>query len=173
MTEPPQPAGRIRFVIKPLGDWTRRLPDKLRPGATVEVEGPYGRFDFRKGGSKQIWVAGGVGITPFLAWAQSLEVNEQRSIYLLYSVRRERDAVGLDILRDVAKKVPTFSIDLVVSGHEGRLTADGLVDRAPFSPKDADLFVCGPSDLRRAIMRGLEARGMAPKRTYFEYFEFR
>ena len=173
ITEPPQPAGRIRFAIKPLGDWTRRLPERLSPGATVEVEGPYGRFNFRKGGPKQIWIAGGVGITPFLAWAQSLAADEQRSIYLLYSVRREQDAVGLDVLSEIAKAVPAFSFDLVVGGREGRLTADGLVARAPFSPKDSDLFFCGPSDLRRAISRGLEARGLAPKRTRFEYFEFR
>ncbi|KAA0889354.1 ferric reductase-like transmembrane domain-containing protein [Pusillimonas sp. ANT_WB101] len=173
ITEPLQPTGRIRFAIKPLGDWTRRLPDRLSLGATVEVEGPYGRFDFRKGGLKQIWIAGGVGITPFLAWAQSLAVDEQRSIYLLYTVRRESDAIGLDVLREVAKMVPAFSFDLVTSGHEGRLTADGLVARAPFSPKDVDLFFCGPSDLRRAILRGLETRELAPKRAHFEYFEFR
>lgn len=173
ITEPPQPAGRIRLAIKPLGDWTRRLPERLSPGTTVEVEGPYGRFNFRKGGPKQIWIAGGVGITPFLAWAQSLAADEHRSIYLLYSVRRERDAIGLDVLGEVAKSVPAFSFDLVVSGRDGRPTADSLAARAPFSPKDADLFFCGPSDLRRAILRGLEARGLAPKRARFEYFEFR
>lgn len=173
ITEPPQSAGRIRFAIKPLGDWTRRLPERLSPGALVEVEGPYGRFNFRKGGPKQIWIAGGVGITPFLAWAQSLVADEQRTIYLLYSVRREQDAVGLDVLNEVAKTVPAFSFDLVVSGREGRPTADGLVSRARFSPKDADLFFCGPPDLRRAILRGLKGRGLSPKSTRFEYFEFR
>lgn len=173
ITEPPHPTDRVRFAIKPLGDWTRRLPKRLSPGATVEVEGPYGHFNFRKGGPKQIWIAGGVGITPFLAWAQSLAAEEQRSIYLIYSVRREQDAIGLDVLNDVAKTVPAFSFDLVVSSQEGRLTADGLVGRAPFSPKDADLFFCGPSNLRRAILRGLKARGLAPKRVRFEYFEFR
>ncbi len=43
----------------------------LRTGTRVQVEGPYGRFDFRKGGARQIWLAGGIGITPFLAWAES------------------------------------------------------------------------------------------------------
>jgi predicted ferric reductase len=173
ITAPPQSSGCIRFSIKPLGDWTRRLPERLAPGATVEVEGPYGRFDFRKGGPKQIWVAGGVGITPFLAWAQSLAADEQRRIYLLYSVHRERDAIGLDALSDVAQTVPTFSFDLAVSGREGRPTAERLVSGAPFSTQEADLFFCGPPDLRRTILRGLEARGLAPRRVRFEYFDFR
>lgn len=170
---PPQPDGRIRFAIKPLGDWTRRLPEKISLGATVEVEGPYGRFDYSTGLSQQIWIAGGVGITPFLAWAQSLSSDKQRRIHLLYAVRREQDAIGIDLLREVARTVPNFSFDLVISSREGRPTADRLVAGAPFSPKDADLFFCGPTDLRRAMLRGLEGRGLIPKRIRFEYFEFR
>jgi len=170
---PPQPAGRIHFAIKPLGDWTRRLPERLAAGATVEVEGPYGRFDFRKGGPRQIWIAGGVGITPFLAWAQSLAEGEKRSIYLLYGVRRERDAIGLDILRKVARAVPALTFDLVASDRDGRLTAERIIAGAPFSTKEADLFFCGPPGLRRAILEELEARDLAPKRVRFEYFEFR
>ena len=173
ITAPPQSDGRIGFAIKPLGDWTRRLPERLSPGATVEVEGPYGRFDFRKGGPKQIWLAGGIGITPFLAWAQTLAADEPRRIYLLYSVGRERDAIGLDVLHTVAQRVPGFFFDLVDSSRDGRPTADRLVAGAPFNTKDADLFFCGPSDLRRAIVRGLEARDLTPKHVRFEYFDFR
>lgn len=173
ITEAPQAHGRVRFAIKPLGDWTRRLPEELSPGATVEVEGPYGRFDFRKGRPDQIWLAGGIGITPFLAWAQTLAVDEERRIHLLYSVRRERDAIGLDVLSAVAQAVPGFSFDLVVSSREGHPTADRLVAGAPFSPQDADLFFCGPSGLRKVILRGLEAQDLAPRHTRFEYFDFR
>lgn len=173
ITVPPQLAGNIRFAIKPLGDWTRRLPERLSPGVTVEVEGPYGRFNFRKSRSHQIWIAGGIGITPFLAWAQSLTADEQRHVYLHYSVRREQDAIGLDILNEVARTIPTFSFNLTVSSREGRPTADRLIAGAPFSPKEADLFFCGPADLRRAIIRGLEAKSLAPKRIFFEYFDFR
>lgn len=173
ITVPPQLTGNIRFAIKPLGDWTRRLPERLSPGVTVEVEGPYGRFNFRKSRSQQIWIAGGIGITPFLAWAQSLTADEQRHVYLLYSVRREQDAIGLDVLNEVARTIPTFSFNLTVSSREGRPTADRLIAGAPFSPKEADLFFCGPADLRRAILRGLEAKSLAPKRIFFEYFDFR
>ena len=173
ITVPPQLAGNLRFAIKPLGNWTRQLPERLSPGATVEVEGPYGRFNFRKGRSQQIWIASGVGITPFLAWAQSLTADEQHRIYLLYNVRREQDAIGLDVLSEVARTIPTFSFDLTVSSREGRPTADRLIAGAPFSPEESDLFFCGPTDLRRAILRGLEARSVMPKRVYFEFFNFR
>lgn len=163
----------VRFMIKPLGDWTRRLPDRLRPGDTVEVEGPYGRFDFRKGGSEQIWFAGGVGITPFLAWVQSLSKDDSRRIHLFYSVRTAEEAIGLDILKDAAALFPGFSFDLVVTTQDGRLDAAQVVNNVPFDPNSADFFFCGPTNLRNAILKGLKSLNIKPHRVHFELFEFR
>ncbi|MBM3114603.1 ferric reductase-like transmembrane domain-containing protein [Jeongeupia naejangsanensis] len=56
----------VRFAIKDLGDDTRRM-QILQPGLPVRIEGPYGRFDFADRGSGQVWVATGIGITPFLS----------------------------------------------------------------------------------------------------------
>ena len=39
--------GRLTFTIKGIGDYTRKLPELLRVGQAVTIEGPYGRFDFR------------------------------------------------------------------------------------------------------------------------------
>ena len=36
--------------------------------------GPYGCFDFRRGlAGRQVWVAAGIGVTPFIAWLESLQ----------------------------------------------------------------------------------------------------
>ena len=51
--------GKLRFLIKGLGDYTARLPQALQVGDSVTVEGPYGTFDFRSSQPGQIWVAGG------------------------------------------------------------------------------------------------------------------
>jgi predicted ferric reductase len=169
----PDPDNSLLFMIKPLGDWTRRLPERLRPGDAVAVEGPYGRFDFRKGGRQQLWIAAGVGITPFLAWVQSLSEDETRRIHLFYSVRTTEEAIGLDILKDAAALFPGFSFDLVVTGSGGRLDARRVVDGAPFRPDGADFFFCGPVNLRSAILKGLKPLGITPRRVWFELFEFR
>jgi predicted ferric reductase len=89
----PRADGALTLSIKALGGWTRRLPGALRTGMTVHVEGPYGRFDFRKGGARQIWLAGGIGITPFLAWAESLTEAERRTIHLVHCVRTPDEAM--------------------------------------------------------------------------------
>jgi predicted ferric reductase len=169
----PNPAGTIHFEIKPLGDWTRRLPDRLQPGSQVQVEGPYGRFDFRKGGQRQIWVAGGIGITPFLAWAQSLSPGQTRQIHLVYSSRTSAEVIGRDVLVEAAEHVSGFSFDLAVTETDGRLDAGRVIAGAPFDTNGADIFFCGPAKLRATILKGLESRGISPRAVYFEMFEFR
>jgi predicted ferric reductase len=60
---------RVVFQIKALGDYTKALGTKLASGQSVMIEGPYGRFtlDHASSDSPQLWVAGGIGITPFLS----------------------------------------------------------------------------------------------------------
>lgn len=169
----PDRDGGVLFLIKPLGDWTRRLPDRLRPGDTVKIEGPYGRFDFRKGGKRQVWIAGGVGVTPFLAWVQSLSESDALRVHLFYCVRTAREAIGLDLLKDAARLFPFFTFDLVVTGEEARLDARRVADRTPFPAGGADFFFCGPVTLRHAILKGLTSLGIVPRRVFFELFEFR
>ena len=54
--------GRLRFIIKALGDYTRRLPQELAVGDPVRVEGPYGQFTFG-GKPRQIWI-GAASVSP-------------------------------------------------------------------------------------------------------------
>jgi predicted ferric reductase len=50
------------------GDFTNRLREVVGPGMPARVSRPQGRFDREQGSERQIWIAGGIGITPFLAW---------------------------------------------------------------------------------------------------------
>jgi len=145
----------------------------LKPGTTVQIEGPYGRFNFRKGSQRQVWIAGGIGITPFLAWIQSLSIDEARRIHLLYSALNAQEAFGLNILAKAKAAFPQFSFDVVFSQSEGRPNAERLIANAPFNLKGADFFFCGPPNMRKSILEGLNAQGMTPRRVNFELFEFR
>ncbi|MDZ7694282.1 MAG: FAD-binding oxidoreductase [Balneolaceae bacterium] len=46
--------GQIKIMVKVLGDYTKQLYQNLKPGAVAHLEGPYGRFDYRKGKRKQV-----------------------------------------------------------------------------------------------------------------------
>ncbi|HEY3475847.1 MAG TPA: ferric reductase-like transmembrane domain-containing protein, partial [Anaerolineales bacterium] len=53
----------LRVTIKASGDFTRYLFDHLEPDMNAVVQGAYGMFDYKTGGQKQIWIAGGIGLT--------------------------------------------------------------------------------------------------------------
>ena len=61
----------LRIVVKKLGDYTSNM-EELKVGDKVAVEGPYGRFNYKNYSRDQVWIAGGIGITPFLGMVRDL-----------------------------------------------------------------------------------------------------
>src|SRR5690606_4169169 len=96
-------AGRIDFVLKGIGDYTRTLRDRLRAGDPVVVEGPYGRFDFEGSARRQVWIGAGVGVTPFIARMKALAMKpDGRRIDLFHpTATLDPNAIAL-IERDAA-----------------------------------------------------------------------
>ena len=165
--------GSVRFAIKPLGDYTKALRETVAVGDALTLEGGYGHFNHKRGGKKQIWLAGGIGVTPFLAMASRLKGDEGQDIHMVYCVRDGAEAIGLDTFRTQAQKLRNFSFVLHNSAADGRLDATKLVSGSSIDPAEADLWFCGPPPLRLAIEKGLKELGKAPRRVEFERFEFR
>lgn len=165
--------GTVRFAIKPLGDYTKALRETVAVGDALTLEGGYGHFNHRRGGKKQIWLAGGIGVTPFLAMASRLKGDEGQDIHMVYCVRDGAEAIGLETFRAQADKLGNFSFVLHNSATDGRLDAAKLVSGTAMDPAEADLWFCGPPPLRLAIEKGLKELGKSPRRVEFERFEFR
>ena len=165
--------GIVRFAIKPLGDFTTALRENIAVGDRLKLEGGYGRFNHRRGGKKQIWLAGGIGVTPFLAMAGRLKGDEGQDIHMVYCVRDRAEAIGLEVFETQAEKLPNFSFTLHDSKTDGRLDAAKLAAASAVDPAGADLWFCGPPPLRKAIEKGLKELGKKPGRVEFELFEFR
>ena len=165
--------GSVRFAIKPLGDFTKALRESVAVGDTLTLEGCYGHFNHKRGGKKQIWLAGGIGVTPFLAMASRLKGDEGQDIHMVYCVRDKAEAIGVETFRAQAEKLGNFKFTLHDSATDGRLDAQKLVSGTTVDPAGADLWFCGPPPLRLAIEKGLRELGKAPRRVEFERFEFR
>ncbi|WP_461425985.1 ferredoxin reductase family protein [Gymnodinialimonas sp.] len=165
--------GTIEFSIRPLGDFTRRLRDKLAVGDKLSIQGGYGTFRPQDARMPQLWVAGGIGITPFLAAAEALAPDMEGEITLIHAVPSQSAAVGADRLRDVERRVPGFSYHLHASDTASRLTGAIVLDHLPFDLSQADMWFCGPAPLRKALQSQFKAAGKSPRRIHFERFEFR
>ena len=165
--------GGIQFSIRGLGDYTSRLRDVLKDGVSAKVEGGYGRFNWKRGGDKQIWVAAGIGITPFLAWSDSLPDQGGPEVHLYHCVRDRSEVVGLDRLERNAARAQGFNLHIYESEERGRFGPQVLKDELPFEIGQASFWFCGPGPMRKALIAGLSKLGAKPKSVHFERFEFR
>jgi len=143
----PNADGSLCFGIKALGGWTRRLPQRLAPGQRLRIEGPYGRFVFRKRVRRQVWLAGGIGITPFLAWAEALTDADRQDITLVWAVATRAEAFAANRLAAIAARHPGLTVHIVASAEDGRPTAQRLVQLVAFPLRESQLFYCGPTGL--------------------------
>jgi len=166
-----KPGAPLYFGIKPLGDYTRTLNGSIKSGDAVIVEGPYGCFDFGDISDDQVWVAGGVGVTAFVARLEMLATigGTKAKVHFIYSVRNEAEASFPDGLEDLCTKA-NIVLHLRVVEHGGRIEAD---DIAQFVSR-CSVWFCGPSRWATDLETALQLRRALPAgRFHRELFAFR
>ena len=162
----------LRFTIKDLGDFTSQLGN-LHAGDNVFVEGPYGTFNYQAvERSKQIWVAGGIGITPFLAMARSLSKDDGIDAHLFYSVTDASQAYFADELVQLAKASGgLLRFTLHDSSKKGFLTADTITAEVA-DALERELMICGPGSMMKAVKQQFADKGMPKQHMQSEEFSF-
>jgi ferredoxin-NADP reductase len=90
----------------------KRVLRKAELGLNVKIEGPSGSLVLhRKAEKPAVFLAGGIGITPFLSIIrQAAHEKAPHRLYLFYSNRRPEDAPFLDVLADAARQNPNFHL---------------------------------------------------------------
>jgi predicted ferric reductase len=159
----------LRLSIKASGDFTAQLQSGLPQGSRVRIEGPYGAFDYRRGGPRQLWIAGGIGITPFLAMADDLDA--ETSVVLVWSVHDRAEAVYQNSLSRLCAEKPNFDFRLHATSEQGHLDVSMLGLEVPLA--DHSVFVCGPVTMRKALIRRLSSLGVHRNQVFFEEFRLR
>jgi len=165
----------LRLVIKPLGDYTRTLGRRLQAGQRVDIEGPYGRFDGRgRRQRQQVWVAGGVGITPFLALLEARQPGAAPAAATLQPVHMHyctRDAATDPLLPRLralcAQAQPPVVLTVHGDAQGQRLRPEDL----EAIPGPLDIWFCGPQGLGNALQA--HASGPRPWRLHRESFAMR
>ena len=160
------------FFVKELGDYTNQLPRQLKRGMSVTVEGPYGCFDFTDAHPRQIWVAGGIGITPFIARMKYLahHPDEKKPIDLFFGTDEyEQDAADKLIADASAAGV---RLHLYFRPRDGVITGATLRAMVP-EWHQASVWFCGPAGFGKAVKRDLVRHGLARGDFHQELFRMR
>ena len=91
----------VRVTVKALGDYTSRLQELIEPGMPAVIGGPHGRFSHWRGTERQVWIAGGVGVAPFLSWLRALDGQLPHRVDFFYSA--DGEAPFAEEIREIAE----------------------------------------------------------------------
>ena len=155
----------LLFTIKAIGDYTQDLYETLESGSAIALAEPLGHMTFNDHKNAQVWLAGGIGVTPFLSHLRALE-DPTQSIHLYYAVKEKADAVHLDKLTELAGRLPHFSYTLVEEKTDGFIDVEAI----DFS-EEPDILMCGPRPMALSLNKALKAKVPHLKVT-FEAFSF-
>jgi len=156
---------QLRLTIKESGDYTEKLKN-LKPQTKTLIEGPYGGFYSKKEG-EQIWIAGGIGITPFLSMARSIKTNNK--IDLFYTVKEKKDAVFIEELQKISKQKNNFTVHAYYSSLQGRMIAKNITEHTK-NIENKEIFLCGPAQMMLDLKKQLISLGANRNNIYFEEF---
>ncbi len=167
----------IRFSIKHLGDFTRRVPS-LAPGTRVLVDGPLGAFTLRRASAKKILlIAGGIGITPIYSILASLKDRDADAV-LLYANRMVHNAALRTDIEHLVSRTPGIRVvffnesdEVLPLGFERGRIDESAIRRFVPDVLERDVFVCGPPRMMDAVEGVLRKIGIPKRRIHDEKFE--
>ena len=145
----------------------KRALKNLRRGDAVEAHDLEGDFvvDHRK--KTFVFIAGGIGITPFRAILLDLEHNKKPlNVQLLYA-NRDNDFPYRKELEALRRRHPEFRIDYVVSPN--RIDGKSIPQLVPDIQKPM-FYVSGPEPMVESMDKTLKKIGVSKKRIKNDFF---
>jgi predicted ferric reductase len=165
--------GRVVFMIRALGDYTRQLVAQVEVGMHAAVYAPFGRFERRGQSAREIWIAGGVGISPFLAWLDDPQAPmfDRVSLFYFHSPGRSfPEPAELEVIART-RGVELICIDSGPGNPDFGHRLKQII--AESGVAGLDVAFCGPPGLLESVRSPLRACGVAPTQIRLELFEFR
>src|SRR5439155_15059921 len=116
-----------------------------------------------------LWIAGGIGVTPFLSMARALGDHDRPDVDFYYCVEREQEAHFLDELLAIASRRPGFRVVVVPRDRDGFLSVERLAAEQP-DLREADVLICGPPAMIESLRGQLSAARVPAAQIHAEEF---
>ena len=168
----------LSFTVKQTGRFTEALWELIK-GEEVIVDGPFGNFLIRDDKCDLVFIAGGVGITPFMSMIKDKVQNglEDQNVTLLYGSKTLADIIFKKYFDGIKenwfKKVYVLSNDMP-SGDLGEYESGYINERIikKYVKKiDGSIFyICGPEGMRESILQTLKKLGVKNRDIIIEDF---
>ena len=159
---------KLQFTIKiyPSHDGLTEQIGKLEVGDRFVVGDAWGTIEYKGRGT---FIAGGAGVTPFIAILRMLKSRGELSGHrLIFANKREADI----ILREEFDTMPGLEVIHVLSEEKRDGFEHGRIDKAMLQrligSTGEQFYVCGPDDMVEDINDALKDMGADPDGLVFE-----
>lgn len=150
----------VKFIIKKTGQYTTRIFTELQVGSKCTIKYPFGDlFDVDNINDKQLFIASGIGITPYFSLIKYFEiVGKLNNITLFYSAQKSYDLLHLSELKGTLGKNVEFYItrEKIDIYHNRRISLD---DINRVADSNTSIYICGSKEFNRYFKELLESNG--------------
>jgi len=172
---------RISVKIEPNGLAGKYLQEHVQVGDALDVSSPRGSFILKSGEGPVVLLSAGIGATPVLAMLHALAAaHSTRQVLWIHAARdREHHPFAIEV-RNLMFRLPYGRSFVCYSGpgaHDKRgddFDATGHLSQSVFDevglPRDADVYLCGPSRFMAEMKEALANLGLVPERIHVEIF---
>lgn len=162
----------LKLSAKIVGDYTLKLT-QLREGDKALLYGPYGEFTMSRFRNKNcLWIAGGIGVTPFLSMLSSeTHQSSNNSICFYYAYGNKDEGLFINEINSMVAKAPHVKFYDWCSREKKRLDLKEIMSKINLRALDA-VFMCGPMPMMEGFKKQFLSRGLSEQKIIYENFNF-
>ncbi len=136
--------------------------DKLHEGSELAISAPMNLFPVDRRARRHLLIAGGIGITPFIAMMEQLE-REELPFELHYGMRSKAGgAYWSQLANRYGRRINTYFDEA-----QQKIPLDRLLDNQPLG---THLYVCGPSGMIDWVLKQAREAGWPDENVHYERF---
>ena len=170
----------LRFTIKELGDFTKRVKD-AHCGLPVYIDGPYGAFSIDRHATAPgyVFIAGGIGIAPIMSMLRTLADRKDKRSHVLFFAGANLDKLTfyeelMELERRLSLQI-VFVLEKPTSdwqGETGFLTGEMFKRHLADNKNELKYFICGPVPMIHLAEKELNRLGIPLHHLHSELFDF-
>lgn len=169
-TKPEENYFEVTVKKEPKGLFSSWLFDQEENNLLLHVSGPFGNYLLTEGHNPIICLAGGIGITPFIAFCRYLFLKDpDREIYLDYSARTHKGFIFRDELEMIFQKMNQGVLHFRDTTIEERININ-VIENILQDYIQPDIYLCGPTDFENSLQMILETLNIPSKHIHIEHF---
>ncbi len=155
---------RISVKKEPQGKVSSAFHKSLKTGDIIEARGPKGSFTYKRHKNKtDVFIAGGIGITPILSMLKSIK-NNMDDLYLILAVKEKRLLAFKEEIEEVINNNPNIHLHVYLSREPiekedskkwkyfNKRLDIGVLKSALPEKKHFSFYICGPEKMTENLV---------------------